>query len=412
LSAVFGGRWTSLRNGRPRTDDSLIGTPRARHLDGIRGLAALGVLLFHCIYLTGYWGTLYRQSHAVGTFIANAANFCVCIFFALSGFLLFKEFLGRILFDEERAPTARYLVRRFLRIYPAYWAALLGFVVLIGAADLRGSVFGLVTLTERNLNRTEELPGIPVAWTLYIEVAFYAFLPIAAAVLTQLCRRKSAVTRVRIVVGSLIAMAAFSMLWIFLVDRFAEADLRLMLNLPAYLGWFSAGMVLAVILCCRDHGLVIAPRLTRLAEHSWWCWSVALLLNIGVERLGLLASSDQSAAQVQMRLAALAIAAFLVLLPLVMSSRPSKIHLFVGSTGIVWVGMMSYGVYIWHWSVAKKLVELLTIQGSLGGTLVLIALVLPISLLLGWISFRVIERPAMSLAPSWPTGSVESQRDH
>jgi peptidoglycan/LPS O-acetylase OafA/YrhL len=171
-------------------------------------------------------------------------------------------------------------------------------------------------------------------------------------------------------------------------------------------------MVLAVMHRCRHHDLVIAPKLTRLAEHPWWCWSVALLLNIAIERLDLLASSDQSAVQVQLRLAALAIAAFLVLLPLVMSSRPSKIHLFVGSTGIVWVGMVSYGVYIWHWSVAKKLVELLAIGRTVGGTLALIALVLPISLLLGWISFRVIEKPAMSLAPSRPTGSVESQRDH
>ena len=412
MSALFGGRWPPLRKVRHRIDNSEPSIPRSSHLDGIRGLAALGVLLFHCIYATGYWGSLYRQSHAVGALIANAANFCVCIFFALSGFLLFREFLGAILFDEDRAPTARFLARRFLRIYPAYWAALLGFVVLIGYDKLRGSVFGLVTLTERNLNRTAEMPGIPVAWTLYIEVAFYVFLPIAAALLMRLCRQKPAVTRVRLVLGSLIAMAAFSMLWIFLVDRFADADLRLMLNLPAYLGWFAAGMVLAVIHRCRDHGLAIAPRLTRLAEHPWWCWSVALALNVAIERLDLLASSDQTAVQVQLRLAALAFAALLVLLPLVLSSRPSKIHLIVGSTGIVWVGMVSYGVYLWHWSVAKKLVDLLAIGGSLGGTLVLIALVLPISLLIGWISFRVIERPAMSLAPSRPAGSVESQHDH
>ena len=404
MIALFGGRWPSPRSSERRIDNSAPSTPRSRHLDGVRGLAALGVLLFHCIYATGYWGTLYRQSHAVGAFIANSANFCVCIFFALSGFLLFREFLGAILFDEERAPTARFLARRVLRIYPAYWVALLGFVVLIGTDRLQGSVFGLVTLTERNLNRTAEMPGIPVAWTLYIEVAFYVFLPIAAAVLMRLCRRKSAVTRVRIVLGSLIAMAAFSMLWIFLVDHFADADLRLMLNLPAYLGWFAAGMILAVIHRCHDHGLAIAPGLTRLAEHPWWCWSVALALNIAVERLDLLASSGQTAVQVQLRLAALAIAAFLVLLPLVLSSRPSKIHLIVGSTGIVWVGMVSYGVYIWHWSVAENLVESLTIGRTLGGTVALIALVLPISLLLGWISFRVIETPAMSLAPSPPTG--------
>lgn len=393
------GRWPAQRNARNRDDTSVTGTPRSRHLDGIRGLAALGVLLFHCTYATGYWGTLYRQSPAVGAFIANTANFCVCIFFALSGFLLFKEFLGAILFDEERVPTARFLVRRILRIYPAYWAALLGFVLLIGTDNLQGSAFGLITLTERNLNATAWDLGIPVAWTLYIEVAFYVFLPIAAAVLTRLCRRRPAITRVRIVIGSLIAMATFSMAWIFLAHHFADGDPRLMLNLPTYLAWFAAGMALAVIHRCRHHSLAIAPRLTRLAEHPWWCWSIALALNIGVERLGLLASTRQTAVQVQMRLAALAIAAFLMLLPLVLSSRPSTIHQFVGSSPIVWVGMVSYGVYVWHWTVLDELTDLHAFGRTFGGTLALLALVLPISLLLGWISFRMIERPAMSLAP-------------
>ncbi len=394
------------------TPDPIL--PRSRSLDGVRGLAALGVLVFHCVYFNGFWSRLYSESKMTGVLVANSANFCVCVFFVLSGFLLFREFLGRILFDEATTPTRSYFTRRFLRIYPAYWAALLGFVVLLGADQLHGSVFGLVTLTERNLNSTQPEPGIPVTWSLFIEIAFYVFLPLAAAVLSRVCRGKPVATRLRIILGSLIGFAVFSILWIFLVDRFANSDLRLMMNLPTYLVWFAPGMGLATVLRCHQEGLHISPRISRLARHPWWCWVGALALNLAIAKLNLLPSTSATAVERQVRLTALAIAAFLVVLPLVLTSRPSRIHTVVGARLLAWVGTVSYGVYLWHVIVILVILKLTdhgAFRNTFGATLELIAVVLPISLLLGWISFWGIEQPAMSLAPPRGARSMGSQQD-
>ena len=402
MTSWLAGRFRSVRSGLSVAASS-SGTPRSRRLDGIRGLSALGVLVYHCIFFTGFAGRLYLRSRTLGTSIAILGNFCVTIFFVLSGFLLFREFLGRILFDEESDSTRHYAARRFLRIYPAYWVALAGFVLLLGTYRLKGSIFGLVTLTERNLNPTEFRPGIAVTWTLLIEVAFYIFLPIAAAALVRICRWKDVMTRVRIVIAGLVAMVAFSVLWVFTVDRFADGDVRLIENLPSYLGWFAAGMALAVLHRCHQQGLPIAPRISRLAHHPWWCWTAALVLNLAVSRMKSPPPYAESAGEFQIRLAAMAVAAFLVLLPLVLPSQPSRIHLVVGSRVLAWVGVTSYGIYLWHTIVIGKLVTMHTFGRSLAGSLMLFALVLPISLLLGWISFRLIERPAMALAPNRPS---------
>ena len=402
MTKGFGGRQPWLRLGALRAGSASPATSRSRRLDGIRGLAALGVLVYHCIYFTGFWTRLYWRSRTAGTFVATSGNFCVTVFFALSGFLLFREFLGRILFDEDAAPTKRYILRRFLRIYPAYWVALAAFVVLIGANRLHGSVFGLITLTERNLNHTAGFPGIPVTWTLFIEVAFYVFLPIAAAVLTRVCRWKPLRTRVRLVIGSLVALSAFSLVWIFLVDDFASNDLRLKQNLPTYLIWFAAGMGLAVVHCCHQRGFFVAERISRLAKHPWWCWSGAFVLILGLAGMKSPPAISESTVQMQVRLAALAIAAFLMILPLVLPSQPSRIHEVVGSRLLAWVGLVSYGLYLWHVIVISKLTELPAFKATFTGSILLLMVTLPISLLLGWISFRLIEKPAMSLAPIRP----------
>jgi peptidoglycan/LPS O-acetylase OafA/YrhL len=411
MTSWFDGRQPWSRFGALRSGSSSSDTARSRRLDGIRGIAALGVLVYHCIYFSGFWTQLYLRSRTAGAFVATLGNFCVTVFFALSGFLLFREFLGRILFNEDAAPTKRYILRRFLRIYPAYWVALAAFVVLIGANRLHGSVFGLVTLMERNLNNSAKYPGIQVTWTLLIEVAFYVFLPIAAALLSRLCRWKPLGTRVQIVVAFLIALSAFSLVWVFLADNFANNDLRLRENLPTYLIWFAAGMGLAVVHCCHQRGFFIAARISRLAMHPWWCWASAFLLICGLARMKTPLTASETTVQMQIRLALLAIAAFLVILPLVLPSQPSRIHEIVGSRRLAWVGLVSYGVYLWHLIVILKLTELVEFEPTLVGSLLLLVLALPGSLVLGWTSFRLIEKPAMSMAPSTPAGSVGTQQD-
>ena len=106
------------------------------------------------------------------------------VFFLISGFLLYRPFVAARLRGARpaRAP-APYAWRRFLRIVPAYWLAL----TVVGA---RGSgraacsppagiptFYGLAQI----YRETTIGGGLTQAWTLCIEVAFYAFLPLWGA---------------------------------------------------------------------------------------------------------------------------------------------------------------------------------------------------------------------------------------
>src|SRR4051812_30593358 len=82
-------------------------------VDGLRAVAAIGVLLTHSaissgLVTTGATGFRYAQRLEVG----------VTIFFVISGFVLYRPFL------LARVDGARYAWRRALRIVPAYWIAL------------------------------------------------------------------------------------------------------------------------------------------------------------------------------------------------------------------------------------------------------------------------------------------------
>jgi len=110
---------------------------RLAEIDGLRGLAALSVLLYHAWLYTqpkvigaradGFW------EHAVHEFRLG-----LVLFFVLSGFLLYGPWVGAALAGERRPPLGSYLRHRAARILPAYYVALLGSIALlwgIGAAE-------------------------------------------------------------------------------------------------------------------------------------------------------------------------------------------------------------------------------------------------------------------------------------
>jgi peptidoglycan/LPS O-acetylase OafA/YrhL len=95
---------------------------RIAGLDGLRGLAILGVLLFHIDYFLGGvpQGLLPRVFHHVATFGWAGVD----LFFVLSGFLI-----TGILLDTARSPTffRTFYIRRALRILPLYYGFLICF---------------------------------------------------------------------------------------------------------------------------------------------------------------------------------------------------------------------------------------------------------------------------------------------
>ncbi len=108
-------------------------------LDGYRAIAALGVLVYHTAGWVGFMSPQEPGAHLID----NLGNFGVAVFFVISGFLLFRPFVLASLTGTSPPETAPFYIRRALRIYPAYWLALIGWALVATPSDrVAGTTIG------------------------------------------------------------------------------------------------------------------------------------------------------------------------------------------------------------------------------------------------------------------------------
>lgn len=141
---------------------------RLLELDVFRGIAALGIVLFH---YTVRYNELYGHSQALIMSFPYARK-GVELFFIMSGFL--------ILISLERTKRSLdFIIGRFARLYPAYWVAVILTFSLVAVAGLPGRA---VNWNEALINLTmfQELFNVPhvdgAYWTLQIELNFYIIM--------------------------------------------------------------------------------------------------------------------------------------------------------------------------------------------------------------------------------------------
>lgn len=102
----------------------------------------------------------------------------VMLFFALSGYLLYRPFV------VGEVDLTRYAIHRAARILPAYWFALIGLSVVTGQRavlehPVSYALFGQV------IDPLVWQGFVGVSWTLALEVLFYALLPAIAVVIQR-----------------------------------------------------------------------------------------------------------------------------------------------------------------------------------------------------------------------------------
>jgi peptidoglycan/LPS O-acetylase OafA/YrhL len=102
---------------------------RFEALDGLRGVAAIAVVLFHVKW----------SNHVTETHFIREGYLFVDLFFILSGFIITRTYGNKI---HSIAEIARFLLLRFFRLYPLHIAVLLVFVTY-EAAKLAAARFGL-----------------------------------------------------------------------------------------------------------------------------------------------------------------------------------------------------------------------------------------------------------------------------
>jgi peptidoglycan/LPS O-acetylase OafA/YrhL len=323
------------------------GHPRFPLIDSLRAVAVLGVLF-------GHVGSVSHetQSHFYGAWVANL-TVGVCIFFVLSGFLLYRPFISGQLGAAPRPRIADYTRRRVLRIIPAYWLALTVLAIYPGLAGVHGAdwwrYYGLLQVYEP----LTTLSGLPVAWSLCIEASFYLALPIFALATMRLTRRLDRDAQVRAMLGILAVLAVASV-----ALRAVDRDVVLSNSLPTYLYWFAIGMTLAV-LSVAWHDAPSPPRLVRFVrDRPAACWAVALVLYaiLGAALTSAPQHLGFSDRQLMIQHVLRGGIAFFLVLPAVFGDGaggwPRRV---LGWRRLQWLGLISYGFYLWHLEVVRVL---------------------------------------------------------
>jgi peptidoglycan/LPS O-acetylase OafA/YrhL len=133
-------------------------------LDQIRAVAALMVVIVH-IFQTYHRNEFLNQYYP----IAELGKHGVPIFFALSGYLL-----GNSVSENPAKSNKNFVIRRFLRIYPAYLACLL---ILIFVERPDGTqILTHLTLLQFLFGTTFGGINYPF-WSLSIEMVYYMLIP-------------------------------------------------------------------------------------------------------------------------------------------------------------------------------------------------------------------------------------------
>ncbi|WP_460490815.1 acyltransferase family protein, partial [Corynebacterium nasicanis] len=224
-------------------------------LEGLRAVAALGVVLTHVAFQTGL-----DPATPAGAVLARF-DFFVPVFFSLSAFLLWRGHHA----DRRLSTHTRYLLRRAGRILPVYLACVVAVILLLPEAARMSGEQILANLTLTQVYWADGLaPGLTHLWSLSVEVAFYLALPLLALTLGRLPRRG----RILAILG----LAVLSLGWAYLPFVVDDAEVNRQIWPPAYVAWFAVGLLAA-----EFEGRVPAG-LTRALRVRWVWWALALLI--------------------------------------------------------------------------------------------------------------------------------------
>ncbi|HEX8743152.1 MAG TPA: acyltransferase [Thermoleophilaceae bacterium] len=381
--------------------------------DGLRAVAALSIVAFHAAFFVLSGGPLrkYTAHLDVG----------VTIFFLVSGFLLYRPFVRARMRDEPLPATGAYAWRRFLRIAPAYWVALTVVTIWLSLPDVFGSQAPLYYGFAQIYDAGAGLGGIAQAWTLCVEVSFYAFLPLWALLLRPLPGRgRPDVVALQELAGLalLFVLSVAYKVWALRQTSPIALDSGPYLQpLPNFLDQFSIGMGLAVLtVWSQSRGERPEPRVIAwlrrwpsapfaLALVAFWAVSTQIGLT------GVLLPPSYPARTFLERHELYSLIALGVVAPAIFAAPGRGLAgRLLGNRVVLWLGLVSYSIYLYHLAVVRKLHEWIHVGGADELRLVFFFVVgAACSAAVAAVSYYLVERPALSLKRLVRGRGIESQ---
>lgn len=340
-------------------------------LDGIRGIAALFVVLHHT-YLVSY-DTYPVNSGPSWLGWLMYGHLAVVVFIALSGFSLA---IGPARRDWQLGGKARFAFRRAWRILPPYWAALVFSLIMAwtvapepGSAVPNGKsvvVYGLLL---------QDIVGSPIPngafWSIAVEAQLYIVFPLLLVML----RRASAIAMVAAVTILVTTVGV-------LAPHVAAVHLLIRLT-PQFAALFALGLASA--------GILRAPE--RVQRWPWQWFSVAAVLPVLVVLVvkGTVWFQDNQY-WVDLALGP-AIACFLAA---VATGRARSVRWLLDTWPVRRLGTFSYSLYLIHAPIVVAIGTKVVgphVHGGLPRFFLTLALALPISLVAAHLFATVFEIP-------------------
>ena len=377
--------------GRPPT----IGTqlPYRPGLDGLRALAVAGVVLYHA-----------GVSWMPGGFLG------VDVFFVLSGYLITSLLLAERR-RKGRVGFKAFWMRRARRLLPA--VLLVVFVCLLAASTIarddlartRGDALAsllyltnwhLIAASHSYFNAFGRPSLLQHLWSLAVEEQFYLFWPLVLMGSLKLLGR-----RYTVVLTVLLVLASTALMW-GLYDPNQDPS-RVYYGTDTRAATLLVGALLAFAWPLGGFGDEVSRRAARVLDGVG-CAALLAVLALFVR--------TQDYDPWLYRGGFLLVALCTAVLIAVVVHPASSVGRAMGSEPLRWIGIRSYGIYLWHWPV--MMLSRPGIDVPWRGTFVVLAQI-AVTVALAALSYRYVEMPVRSGAAqrrlrAWLDGHTPRER--
>lgn len=326
-------------------------------LDGLRAVAALGIVVTHVAFQTGTESVLLERF-----------DYFVAVFYALSAFLLLR---GGV--------REGYYWRRLARIAPGYVVCVVVVMAVLPPLSTLSASQVCANLLMLQIYVPDGLvAGLTHLWSLCVEVAFYLALPLYA--------RRSPRVRWALIIAAVLV----GLLWPHIVAPLeSTTTINLQIWPPSFLPWFAVGMLCAELERTGVH--YRGPRwpFPLLAMGVAWCAGV----------LGPPGLTHPTPSEFNARVILGTVFAACFVMPYALGRRPVRAGV-LASPLMRTLGRWSYSLFLWHVAVLYFAFPVLGIPLLSGHFWPVLAFTVVVGIATSFISYELIEVPGARLVRS------------